>query len=69
MIFSGLVTFVISFIGLYGFKRSGIKEYLKSYYKILMGVAIYKVLTLFSYIEYEGSSDKKIRFCLFWWIL
>ena len=51
MIFSGLVTFFISFIGWYGLMRSGIKEYLKSYYKTLIGLAFYKGLAMIIYIK------------------
>jgi hypothetical protein len=41
---SGNLTFVMSFVGFYGVKKSGIKEYLKIYAGVLIINAIYKII-------------------------
>ncbi|CAG9310370.1 unnamed protein product [Blepharisma stoltei] len=47
---SGTLTFVMSFVGFYGSKKSGIKEYLKLYSALLIINAIYKLVILLLYL-------------------
>lgn len=46
---SGNLTFVMSFVGFYGVKKSGIKEYLKIYSGILFVNALYKFVLILAY--------------------
>lgn len=46
---SGNLTFVMSFVGFYGVKKSGIKEYLKIYSGILFVNALYKLVLIIAY--------------------
>lgn len=54
---SGNLTFVISFVGFYGVKKSGVKEYLKIYAWVLVINSAYKVVLLIGYICMEWSPD------------
>jgi hypothetical protein len=46
---SGNLTFVMSFVGFYGVKKTGVKEYLKIYSGVLLLNAIYKSVLLIAY--------------------
>ena len=46
---SGNLTFVMSFVGFYGVKKSGIKEYLKIYSGVLFINALYKVILIIAH--------------------
>lgn len=54
MINSGALGFVMSFVGMYGVKKSGIKEYLKVFVVILLINCCYKVVMGLLYINLEN---------------
>ena len=50
---SGNLTFVMSFVGFYGVKKAGIKEYLKIYSGVLVINSLYKVILLAIYSQLD----------------
>ena len=48
---AGNLTFVMSFVGFYGIKKTGIKEYLKIYSGVLVINSLYKAILLIIYTQ------------------
>lgn len=48
---AGNLTFVMSFVGFYGVKKTGIKEYLKIYSGVLITNALYKTVLMIIYTQ------------------
>ena len=48
---AGNLTFVMSFVGFYGVKKTGIKEYLKIYSGVLLINALYKIILIIIYSQ------------------
>ena len=54
---SGNLTFVMSFVGFYGVKKAGIKEYLKIYSGVLVINSLYKIILLAIYSQLNWHPD------------
>jgi hypothetical protein len=57
---SGNLTFVMSFVGFYGVKKTGVKEYLKIYSGVLLLNAVYKGVLIIAYyiIEWDAAIEE-----------
>jgi hypothetical protein len=55
---SGIFSFMMSFLGFYGARNSGIKEYLKVYGSVMFLKVLYEFIILIIYISLEGLVEQ-----------